>query len=1714
MEGQGAYHQSQSPMVQTPDLSTGRPQPHSPNAVPLPHQQHNHHAHPHAPGHQHHAAPTTPGTEQLPSISTAIYQRDRNTYYDPTQDNGPVARDAAPHPSHYPPPVRTHRCLHHDTSRGGRWCRRHLTCSDAELTTTAKQTRDPHAYPEPRPAHSPYERPHHSPVVQYAHHSPLQRRPSQGPYPAGMDAISHSPVSPTVYQSMSRGAVQPPAQPYARRPSIKEEVSEARVSLAPIASLTNEQAPPPQPQPPPPQPRADPMSLSSIMSSGADNEPSKPSQPPSYAAKPPLYVKQEAMASPAPAELSHVNGYRAFEAMPPVGSVAPPQQYAARELPLPDEAEVQAALAHIETTQMTELDAAALPREREAYVQNSKKRALDVTVAEDSKRKRRRDAHLRRLADTMAAHRDYAKQSYNMEHEGDAWQQVQSQEIAEEKERKKDMQRKRRREKTIQNEEAKRAEALAKAGQADNEEEKERHLLAAQKAERKAKNTSQLLQGNAPIKDIRDVTPNGPNMEGGTMSSFQASDDVAGGKRKGRSNGRLKKSKEQKQAEKDAAAAGQAALDRGDDLPTIAPREEARLGMLQSRDDSEDLGPVVITSYESNAYRNLYNQIVKDIARKDVPKVVRIKENSLSTKQSNLRKTAQLASKEARRWQMRTNKNTKDMQARAKRGMREMLAFWKRNERDERESRKNAERQEIENAKKAEADREANRQKRKLNFLISQTELYSHFIGKKARTAEIERSTDDAETAASAPAEEHKSGLDVSKISAEGGAKVTNFEDLDFDNDDESALNAAAMANAQHAIQEAQDKARAFNQGGDGEDDGELNFQNPSGLQNKEDWIPQPGLLSCTLKEYQLKGLNWLVNLYEQGINGILADEMGLGKTVQSISVMAYLAERYNIWGPFLVIAPASTLHNWQQEITRFVPDLNVLPYWGTAKDRKVLRKFWDRKHVTYDRNSPFHVVVTSYQLVVQDAQYFQKMRWQYMILDEAQAIKSSQSSRWKSLLGFHSRNRLLLTGTPIQNNMQELWALLHFIMPTLFDSHDEFSDWFSKDIESHAQSNTKLNEDQLRRLHMILKPFMLRRVKKHVQKELGDKIELDVFCDLTYRQRAYYTNLRNKISIMDLIEKAVGDEQDSATLMNLVMQFRKVCNHPDLFERAETWSPLSFATFAETGSFLREGQNVRVAYSTRNIIEYPLPRLVCRNGGRLDMAGSENPKAGFKNHWLYTQLNIWTPDHLEKSARKANAHSWLRFSDVSATEASKIAKTDLFQRAIELGDKPERAARFNIFYDGDNGDYTPKHSMLNIVGRQDRRPLAELTTEGYMHNLLNVAKPAFEETGLNIVERCAKPAAAAPPVELYCASQAIIAEKQSTFFNPSIRSALYGVPSTIEQTLLETKSESTALTVRDRLPPPTNERARFTHIEAPSMSRFVTDSGKLARLDALLKELKANDHRVLLYFQMTRMIDLMEEYLTYRNYKFVRLDGSTKLEDRRDTVADFQADRSIFVFLLSTRAGGLGINLTSADTVIFYDSDWNPTIDSQAMDRAHRLGQTRQVTVYRLITRGTIEERIRKRALQKEEVQRVVISGGAGGAVDFNTRSRENRTKDMAMWLVDDEQAAEIEKKEAELAEQEKNAPPGKKRKAKKRVEANLDDMYHEGKLSPSESRIQTRTNKFAGEGHFDQSEKPSGAATPVPGAETPAGSKKKKGLSKKAKTAKQRLAVADGEV
>lgn len=1342
-----------------------------------------------------------------------------------------------------------------------------------------------------------------------------------------------------------------------------------------------------------------------------------------------------------------------------------------KQLSVEQEAEILALVAKIDA-EASDIESPEFDDIKQVFKVRSLKRKLDVEAAESVKTKLRRTRFSDKMATKLGNHAQFGEERYRAIYQDGAVTAVQEKEVQAEKERKKDMQRKRRREKTVATNIEQKEIAMAKAQAAEDEHERQKFIREAQRAEKKAQQTKIILARGEKGPEITAVSPIEPNFAGGMMSTFTTVDSEPKPKPKRGGTGRLRKSKEQKQAEKDAAEAAQAAIDAGEE-PSPAPastKDEPRIRIRLTAKEAKEAKeapeepPAAVEPFVSKGYNQIYDQIWRDLARKDVSKVYKIATDSFNVKSSNLKKTAILASKEAKRWQLRTNKGTKDLQARAKRVMREMMSFWKRNEREDRDLRRAAEKQEIESAKKAEADREANRQKRKLNFLISQTELYSHFIGKKIKTDEVERSTDHPDVAVPEKAAASTTiKLPDGTITTAG--KVTNFENLDFDADDDSALHAAAMANAQHAIQEAQNKARAFNQQDEApamDDEGEMNFQNPAGMGDVD--IEQPKMLQAQLKEYQLKGLNWLVNLYEQGINGILADEMGLGKTVQSISVMAYLAEKHDIWGPFLVVAPASTLHNWQQEITKFVPTLKVLPYWGTAGDRKVLRKFWDRKHITYTRDAPFHVLITSYQLVVSDVAYFQKMKWQYMILDEAQAIKSSQSSRWKSLLGFHCRNRLLLTGTPIQNNMQELWALLHFIMPSLFDSHDEFSEWFSKDIESHAQSNTKLNEDQLKRLHMILKPFMLRRVKKHVQKELGDKIEEDIFCDLTYRQRAYYGNLRNQISIMDLIEKAtVGDDNDTGTLMNLVMQFRKVCNHPDLFERAETTSPFSFGHFAETASFMREGPSINLVYSARNLIELALPRLIWREDGRLDLPGRRNEKAGFKTRYLDQLLNIWTPENIKQHPKTGDSFSWLRFADSSVGEAANAAKKDIFGRAVDLAQKPRQLGALSIVYDEEGEkSFTPAHAMFRIVDRQDRKPLAEVTNEGYLSKLLSVSKDAWADSGLSRLEQCGRPAASAPPIEVVCSSRGSVIEKENVLFNIPVRRALYGPSPVEEQAFVTSKLPPSLYPQVKMLPKPASEKQRFTNIRVPSMRRFVTDSGKLAKLDNLLFKLKEGGHRVLLYFQMTKMIDLMEEYLTYRNYKYLRLDGSTKLEDRRDTVHDFQTRPEIFIFLLSTRAGGLGINLTSADTVIFYDSDWNPTIDSQAMDRAHRLGQTRQVTVYRMITRGTIEERIRKRALQKEEVQKVVMTGGAGGGVDFNTRSKENRTKDIAMWLVDDDEAAEIERKEAEMAALEATQPekPGKKARGKKKkaeggAGGSLEDLYHEGKPYSATARL-----------------------------------------------------------
>ncbi|CCE63928.1 hypothetical protein TPHA_0G00920 [Tetrapisispora phaffii CBS 4417] len=961
-------------------------------------------------------------------------------------------------------------------------------------------------------------------------------------------------------------------------------------------------------------------------------------------------------------------------------------------------------------------------------------------------------------------------------------------------------------------------------------------------------------------------------------------------------------------------------------------------------------------------YDNTLFTIWKDLARKDSSKLSRLVIQLQSSRSTNIKKTSSLCAREAKKWQQRNFKQVKDLQTKARRGIREMSSFWKKNEREERDLKKKAEKVAIENARKEEEVRENKRQAKKLNFLLTQTELYSHFIGSKIKTDELEGNMKDDRFNGTGK----NSSIDLD--STEAGQN--DFRTIDFDNEDDEQLRLKAAQNASNVLQKTREKTKQFdNETSNGE---ELNFQNPTSLGDIT--IEQPDLLACTLKEYQLKGLNWLANLYDQGINGILADEMGLGKTVQSISVLAHLAEKHNIWGPFLVVTPASTLHNWVNEISKFVPQFKILPYWGNSNDRKILRRFWDRKNLRYTKDSPFHVMITSYQMVVSDSIYIQKMKWQYMILDEAQAIKSSQSSRWKNLLNFYCRNRLLLTGTPIQNNMQELWALLHFIMPSLFDSHDEFNDWFSKDIESHAEANTQLNQQQLRRLHMILKPFMLRRVKKNVQSELGEKIEIDVMCDLTQRQAKLYQILKSQMSSSyNAIENAAGAEESGSdqNMINAVMQFRKVCNHPDLFERYDIDSPFSFSIFGKTSSLSKIGDVVDVMYSTKNPINFYLPRLIYDEL----IVASYNNDLDVRNKLLNYTMNIFN------NAINSELCQYLsRLLGITTNDIQRIVYKNIINNAILSNLDPNEFLEKLSVYNDSEGNYLENkfEQSLRIIDKSRQLDcLKRTTTGGVLDALMNIQEKVYEENYFNSMQRGYRPNASATPVLIQVLGSNNAAAKQKReLFDPVFSQAFADIPPITQYRMLtENKIPIEEFPVTGLYPEPLNKKFS-SYISMPSMDRFITESAKLKKLDELLVNLKKGDHRVLIYFQMTKMMDLMEEYLIYRQYNHIRLDGSSKLEDRRDLVHDWQTRPEIFIFLLSTRAGGLGINLTAADTVIFYDSDWNPTIDSQAMDRAHRLGQTRQVTVYRLLVRDTIEERMRDRAKQKEHVQQVVMEG------------------------------------------------------------------------------------------------------------------------------------------
>ncbi|XP_078508971.1 helicase SRCAP isoform X2 [Lissotriton helveticus] len=307
---------------------------------------------------------------------------------------------------------------------------------------------------------------------------------------------------------------------------------------------------------------------------------------------------------------------------------------------------------------------------------------------------------------------------------------------------------------------------------------------------------------------------------------------------------------------------------------------------------------------------------------------------------------------------------------------------------------------------------------------------------------------------------------------------------------------------------------------------------------------PVPFLLRGTLREYQHIGLDWLVTMYEKKLNGILADEMGLGKTIQTISLLAHLAIAKGNWGPHLIIVPTSVMLNWEMELKRWCPSFKILTYYGSQKERKLKRQGWTKPNA-------FHVCITSYKLVLQDHQAFRRKNWKYLILDEAQNIKNFKSQRWQSLLRFNRQRRLLLTGTPLQNSLMELWSLMHFLMPHVFQSHREFKEWFSNPLTGMIEGSQEYNEGLIKRLHKVLRPFLLRRVKVDVEKQMPKKYEHVIHCRLSKRQRYLYDDFMAQAATRETLASG-----HFMSVINILMQLRKVCNHPNLFDPRPIHSP------------------------------------------------------------------------------------------------------------------------------------------------------------------------------------------------------------------------------------------------------------------------------------------------------------------------------------------------------------------------------------------------------------------------------------------------------------------------------------------------------------------------------------------------------------------------------
>jgi len=747
----------------------------------------------------------------------------------------------------------------------------------------------------------------------------------------------------------------------------------------------------------------------------------------------------------------------------------------------------------------------------------------------------------------------------------------------------------------------------------------------------------------------------------------------------------------------------------------------------------------------------------------------------------------------------------------------------------------------------------------------------------------------------------------------------------------------------------------------------------------RETNIARPYLLDSAvrLRPYQETGLNWLVSMHERRLNGILADEMGLGKTLQTIALLAHLAAHSGLWGPHLVVVPTSCLVNWESELKRFCPGLKIVTYYGAAKARKQLRAGWSRA-------SAVHVVVTSYQLAVQDSSVFRRKKFYYLILDEAHNIKNFDSRRWRTLLAFQAQRRLLLTGTPLQNSLMELWSLMHFLMPHLFRSRHEFSYWFANPLQGAVEGKSKLSEELVKRLHSIMRPFVLRRLKKDVAKQLPGKYEHEVPCRLSRRQQLLYEEFMARSSTRCLMTRK-GDGVSFLSMMNVVMQLRKVCNHPDLFEPRPVTAPLVLprlnfvvplivacaaidATGGDTLCRFVFNESSRPFISTHTLLA-PLNLFfrermsIVFEDISLSVVATQSLRESLSNNYTKKRAIVEQDAvaalfrHLAKCACYHNARASSNVSLCTRTFLSRTFRSSTplatAWRAIFLGLENSR-----------NGLADFKYDIRRLEANRQRLVASETLRQQLASHATLWAR-------------------------YWCLFESI---KRFAFAVPAALSTVPGFITTVP--LPRSKYASVTIPLASRREPsvcdvmaccariseallPIRYVALALRVSFPDRSLVQWDSGKFHELAPLLRRLKKDAHRCLIFTQMSKMLDVLEVFLCWHGHNYLRLDGGTPPGDRQRLMDRFNSDASIFCFVLSTRSGGLGINLTGADTVIFYDSDWNPAMDAQAMDRAHRIGQTHDVHIYRLICTSTVEENILTKARQKQKLEFVALTEG-----------------------------------------------------------------------------------------------------------------------------------------